>query len=55
MVKKLCIKDFKLDGLPFCKGTIYDVEYNPVDGRIYIYNVWGYTTISKYLLDKNFL
>lgn len=55
MIPKLCIMDFKLDSLPFCKGTVYNMEYNPVDGHIYIYNVWGYTTIPKYLLDICFL
>lgn len=50
----ICLRDFRKDGLIFCKGCTYRVNYNPVDGRLYIYTVWGYTDIPKKMLDINF-
>ena len=55
MIKKVCLRDIKIENLQFCKGNVYNVEYNPVDKQIYIYSIWGYTTIPKYLLDICFL
>lgn len=54
MKEYTCLKDFYKDGIPFGRGLTYSVELNSADGRLYIYTVWGYTTISKELLNKNF-
>ena len=54
-MKRLCIKEFKMDNLIFAKGMEYEVEYNPVDGNLWIYNVWGCSPISKVTLDKHFI
>ena len=55
MIKK-SIEDFWLtDTIPIVCGTEYKVEWNPVDRQFWIYTVWGYTTISKQLLDKYFI
>lgn len=55
MMERICIKEFMKDGLIFAKGVSYRVSYNPVDGRIYIYNPFGYTDISKQMLDYHFM
>ena len=55
VMKRLCIKEFKMDNLIFAKGMEYEVEYNPVDGNLWIYNVWGCSPISKVTLDKHFI
>lgn len=51
----ICIRDCVINTLIFCKGLEYDVRYNNVDGRIYIYNPWGYTDINKETLNRYFL
>ena len=33
----------------------YKIEFNPIDKQFWIYTIWGYTTISKRLLDKYFI
>ncbi len=52
---KLCLKSFRYDGLPFAEGCTYEVEYNPIANKLIIYNPWGYTSISKELLNKYFI
>lgn len=54
-MEKLCIKSFKKDGLTFIENCIYRVSYNSINGRIYIYNPFGYTDISKSILNDYFL
>lgn len=54
-MKKICIHDFIVDGLQFCKGCEYKIEYNQYDNNIYIYNCFGYTIISKSILNNYFL
>lgn len=50
----VCIHDYVKNGLKFCRGAEYRVDYNRYDGNIYIYTVFGYTNISKRELDKYF-
>lgn len=52
---KTCVKWFVKDGLEFIPGMEYKVELNPVDKNLYIYTVWGYTTISPSILNSNFI
>lgn len=54
MKEYVCLKDCRKDGLTFIKGCTYKVDYNSVDGRLYIYTVWGYTDISKSMLNEFF-
>jgi hypothetical protein len=55
MIKK-SIEDFWLtDTIPIVCGTEYKVEWNNIDRQFWIYTVWGYTTISKRLLDRYFI
>lgn len=55
MMKKLCIKDVVIDNLIFVRGLDYEIEFNPFCNKLIIYNSFGYTTIEKEELDKNFL
>lgn len=52
---KLCAISCTIDGLPFVAGETYTVEWNPVVGKLIIYNVWGYTSISNAELNKYFV
>lgn len=54
-MKKLCVKQYRKDGLDFIPGLEYEVEYNPIDRNLYIYTVWGYTTITPFALNSNFI
>ena len=55
MIKK-SIEDFWLtDTIPIVCETEYKVEWNNIDRQFWIYTVWGYTTISKRLLDRYFI
>ncbi len=55
-MNKISIEDFWLtDTIPIVCNTEYKVEFNPVDKQFWIYTIWGYTTISKQLLDKYFI
>lgn len=51
----LCIRDFKIGCMPFIKGLQYEIEWNPIDERIYLYNPYGFTPVSKELINKHFL
>lgn len=55
MREYICLTDCQKDGLTFFKGNTYKVDYNSVDGRLYIYTIWGYTDISKTILNEYFL
>lgn len=50
-----CIRDIKINGLIFAQGCDYKISYNDIDGRIYIYNPFGYTDISMDILNRYFL
>lgn len=52
--KKICIHDCTINGLIFCRGCEYKVEFNHYDNQLYIYNVFGYTTVGKCVIDKYF-
>lgn len=55
MKEVICICDCSKDGLHFTNGCTYMIDYNKVDGRIYIYTVWGYTDIPKAMLNDCFI
>lgn len=52
---KRCVKWFIKDGLEFIPGMEYKTEFNPVDNKIYIYTVWGFTTIDPLIVNTNFI
>lgn len=54
-MEKLCIHSFSKDGLNFVEGCTYKINYNKIDGLIYISTVFGYTDISKSILNEYFL
>lgn len=54
-MEKLCIKSFKKDGMIFAEGCTYKFNYNPINGCIYVHSVWGYTDISKTIINEYFL
>ena len=43
---KLCLRDCKIGGIPFCRGMWYDVEWNPVSQCFFAENVWGSVPLS---------
>lgn len=53
--KKICINEVVINGLIFVPSTQYDVEYNPSLHTFIIYHVFGYTDISKNVLDAYFI
>ena len=40
-MEKLCLRDCKIAGIPFCRGMVYEVKWNPVSQCMFAYNVWG--------------
>lgn len=54
-MKKKCVKYLCIDGLEFIPGLEYEYDFNPVDQNLYIYTVWGYTTISPLALNTHFI
>jgi hypothetical protein len=52
---KTCVKWFVKDGLEFIPGMEYKVEFNPIDKNLYIYTVWGFTTITASQLSTHFI
>lgn len=54
-MEKICICSFSKDGLDFIEGCTYEITYNKIDNHIYVYNVYGYTDISKSELNEYFL
>jgi hypothetical protein len=52
---KTCVKWFVKDGLEFIPGMEYKVEFNPIDKNLYIYTVWGFTTITTSQLSTHFI
>lgn len=54
-MERICIHSFTKDGLQFIEGCTYKISYNKIDNHIYLYNVYGYTDISKSILNEFFL
>lgn len=54
-MKKLCINYCRVNGLEFFSNTEYKVEYNPIDGQLYLYNCWGITTVPTWFINNNFI
>lgn len=54
-MEKLCVVTCRIDGLPFIAGETYKIERNPINGKLIIYNVWGYTSITLSELNRYFL
>lgn len=52
---RTCIRHMVKDGLEFVPGCEYKVEYNPVDQNLYVYTVWGFTTITPFDLHTHFI
>ena len=45
-MEKICLRYCKIGGIPFNRGELVEVEFNPVDGRFYASNVWGTTPLT---------
>ena len=54
-MNRTCVAQFRKDGLDFIPGLEYKVDFNPIDKNLYIYTVWGYTTISTSQLNRYFV
>ena len=61
-MKKICLRDCKIDGIILVRGAEYDIEWNPVSKCMFVHTVWGdiplndaeYKNIFAYLKKVNF-
>lgn len=40
-MKKICLRDCKMDGIILVRGVEYDIEWNPVSKCMFVHTVWG--------------
>ena len=40
-MKKICLRDCKMDGIILVRGAEYDIEWNPVSKCMFVHTVWG--------------
>lgn len=53
--EKLCVKYCRIERTEYLPGTKYILEYNPVDQRLRIYDVWGCQIVSPEFINSNFI
>ena len=53
--EKLCVKYYRIERTEYLPGTKYILEYNPVDQRLRIYDVWGCQIVSPEFINSNFI
>lgn len=41
LMKKICLRDCKMDGIILVRGAEYDIEWNPVSKCMFVHTVWG--------------
>ena len=40
-MKKICLRDCKMDGIILVRGAEYDIEWNPISKCMFVHTVWG--------------
>ena len=40
-MKKICLRDCKMNGIILVKGVEYDIDWNPVNKCMFVRTVWG--------------
>lgn len=55
IMTKTCVKYCRIENTEYIPGTEYQVEINPIDGLIRIYDVWGCKVVSCKFINTNFI
>lgn len=40
-MKKICLRDCKMNGIILIRGAEYDIAWNPVSKCMFVHTVWG--------------
>ena len=52
---KTCVHYCRVGNTEFFPGTQYRVDFNPIDGQLRIYTVWGEVIVTAEFLNKYFI
>ena len=55
LIKKVCVEYCRIGNTEYLPGTEYQVEFNPVDRLIRIYDVWGCRIVSCEFINRYFI
>ena len=55
LIKKVCVEYCRIGNTEYLPGTEYQVEFNPIDRLIRIYDVWGYRIVSCEFINRHFI
>lgn len=53
--EKTCVRYCRIENTEYFPGTEYRVEFNPVDNRFRIYDVWGCRIATPEFINANFI
>ena len=54
-MEKICVRYCRIGNTEYFPGIRYRVEFNPVDHRLRIYDVWGCQIASLQFINANFI
>lgn len=54
-MKKMCARYCRIENTEYLPGTEYQVEFNPVDRLLRIYDVWGSRIVPCEFINANFI
>ena len=55
LIKKVCVEYCRIGNTEYLPETEYQVEFNPIDGLIRIYDIWGYKIVSCKFINRYFI
>ena len=53
--EKVCVRYCRMGNTEYLPGTKYQVEFNPIDHQLRIYDVWGCKIVSCEFINANFI
>lgn len=53
--EKMCVNYCRIENTEYLPGSKYLFEYNPVDKRLRLYDVWGCKIVSSEFINTNFI
>ena len=53
--EKVCVGYCRIGNTEYLPGTKYQVEFNPIDHQLRIYDVWGCKIVPCEFINANFI
>ena len=53
--ERVCTRYCRIGNTEYLPGTKYQIELNPIDQQLRIYDVWGCKIVSSEFINENFI